>query len=137
MRALEVSKDAARPHPRPEWFSGPVRIQELRETARTIDLEIFAVFFDAGARTMPHTHSTEQLLSFVDGEGVVGVEGERRLYRPGAVALIPADTWHWHGATPTAAMTHLSIRPGGPSVWAPEVPMLDWEAYMDGAVGDG
>jgi quercetin dioxygenase-like cupin family protein len=134
MRSLEISREAAHPHSRPEWFSGPVWIQVLRETAEPTDLEIFAVFFDAGARTMPHTHATEQLLYFVDGEGVVGVEGARRLYRPGGMAVVPANTWHWHGATPTSSMTHLSIRPGGPSVWAPEVAMRDWDTYMEGAV---
>ena len=86
---------------------------------------------------MPHTHATEQLLYFVEGEGVVGVQGARSLYRPGGMAVIPADTWHWHGATPAGPMTHLSIRPGGPSVWAPTVPMLDWDSYMDGAVEGG
>lgn len=134
MRSLDVNRQAAHPHPRPEWFSGSVRIQELRETSEPSDLEIFAVFFDAGARTMPHTHSTEQLLYFVDGEGVVGVEGKRRRYLPGGMAVIPANTWHWHGATPTSPMTHLSIRPGGPSTWAPDVPMHDWDTYMAGVV---
>ncbi|MGH2541111.1 MAG: cupin domain-containing protein [Actinomycetota bacterium] len=136
MRSLAVNRESARPHPRPEWFSGQVWIQALAETDRATDLEIFAVFFDAGARTMPHTHSTEQLLSFVEGEGVVDVEGERRRYRPGGMAVIPANTWHWHGATPTTPMTHLSIRPGGPTVWAPEVPMREWDTYMLGIVDD-
>lgn len=136
MRSLNVNKQDAHLHPRPDWFSGSVWIQELCETSETSDLEIFAVFFDAGARTMPHTHSTEQLLYFVDGEGVVGVEGIRRRYRPGGMALIPANAWHWHGATPASPMTHLSIRPGGPSTWAPDVPMRDWDAYMVDVVDD-
>jgi quercetin dioxygenase-like cupin family protein len=134
MRSLHVNRDEAHPHPRPEWFSGPVRIQELRETSEPSDLELFAVFFDAGARTLPHTHSTEQLLYFIDGEGAVGVEGSRRRYGPGGMALIPANTWHWHGATQDSPTTHLSIRPGGPSTWAPEVPMGDWHLYMSGVV---
>jgi quercetin dioxygenase-like cupin family protein len=134
METLRASRDAAAPHPRPEWFSGPVHIQTLNAADAPPALEIFAVFFDAGARTIPHTHSTDQLLYFLEGEGVVGTRAERRIYRPGGMAVIPADEWHWHGATPTSATCHLSIRPGGPSVWAPEVPMRDWETYMDGAV---
>lgn len=137
MRSLEVNRHDAHPHPRPEWFSGPVHVQDLRETSDASDLEIFAVSFDAGARTLPHTHSTEQLLYFVDGQGVVGVEGSRRRYGPGGMALIPANTWHWHGATPTGPMTHLSIRPGGPSTWAPEIPMGDWDSYMAGVADAG
>lgn len=136
MQSLEVNRQAAHRHPRPEWFSGTVLIQELRETDEPSDLEIFAVFFDAGARTMPHTHSTEQLLYFLEGEGVVGVRGSRRRYAAGGMAVIPANAWHWHGATPATSMTHLSIRPGGPSVWAPDVPMYDWDAYMTDVVDD-
>jgi quercetin dioxygenase-like cupin family protein len=29
--------------------------------------------------------------------------------RPGDVVWIPAGTKHWHGATPTSAMTHIAI----------------------------
>jgi quercetin dioxygenase-like cupin family protein len=133
LKSVEARRELAHPHPRPEWFSGPVWVQELNESEDAPGLEIFAVFFDAGARTMPHTHSTEQLLAFLEGEGIVGTRDERRLYGPGGLAIIPADTWHWHGATPASSMCHLSIRPGGPSAWAPDVPMLDWETYMDGA----
>jgi quercetin dioxygenase-like cupin family protein len=137
MRSLDVNRNDAHPHPRPEWFSGPVHVQDLRETSDASDLEIFAVFFDAAARTLPHTHDTEQLLYFVEGDGVVGVEGSRTRYAAGGMALIPANTWHWHGATPTGPMVHLSIRPGGPSTWAPDVPMGDWESYMDGLTDAG
>jgi quercetin dioxygenase-like cupin family protein len=129
---VRARRDLAYPHPRPDWFSGPVWIQELHDAAEPRGLEIFAVFFDPGARTLPHTHSTDQLLYFLEGEGVVGTPGERRRYGPGGMAVIPANEWHWHGATPTLAMCHLSIRPGGPSVWAPEVPMHDWDDYMAG-----
>ena len=134
MLTMAAQRERAHPHPRPEWFSGPVAIQELHEASAPEEMEIFAVFFDAGARTMPHTHSTDQLLYFLDGEGVVGTLEERRRYRAGGMAFVPASAWHWHGATPTAATSHLSIRPGGPSVWAPDVPMHDWDAYMDGVV---
>ena len=133
MKPVEASRELAHPHPRPQWFSGPVFIQELNEAAEAPWLEIFAVFFEAGARTIPHTHSTDQLLYFLEGEGVVGTQADRRLYRAGGMAVIPADEWHWHGATPTSPTCHLSIRPGGPSVWAPDVPMHDWDTYMAGA----
>ena len=133
MRSVHARREQAHPHARPEWFSGPVEIQELNESSDAPGLEIFAVFFEAGSRTLPHTHSTDQLLSFLEGEGVVGTQGDRRLYRPGGMAVIPANEWHWHGATPTSAMCHLSIRPGGPSTWAPDVPIHDWDEYMNGA----
>lgn len=133
MRSLEPSRELAQPHPRPEWFSGPVNIQPMNEDDDAIGLEILGVFFDAGARTLPHTHTTDQLLYFLDGVGVVGTIGEKQIYAAGGMAIIPAHEWHWHGAAPDSPTGHLSIRPGGPSAWPPDVPMLDWDTYMDGA----
>ena len=132
MQTIVPSREAAAPHPRPEWFSGPVFIQSLNEGAGPTELEIFAVYFDAGSRTKPHTHSTEQLLVFLEGEGVVADRTDRRRYGPGGLAVVPAGEWHWHGATADSATCHLSIRPGGPSAWPPEVAMQDWDTYMEG-----
>ena len=132
MDTIVPSRAAAQPHPRPEWFSGPVFIQTLNEATEPAELEIFAVYFDAGSRTKPHTHSTEQLLVFLEGEGVVADRRERRRYRAGGLAVVPAGEWHWHGATAEAPTCHLSIRPGGPSAWPPEVAMEDWDTYLEG-----
>lgn len=132
VRSLEPSRESAHPHPVPEWFSGPVYVQPMTEDDQATGLEILGVFFDAGARTLPHTHSTDQLLYFIEGVGVVGTQGDTQVHTPGGMAFIPAGEWHWHGAVPTSAAGHLSIRPGGPSAWPPDVPMLDWDTYMDG-----
>jgi quercetin dioxygenase-like cupin family protein len=133
METIVPSRSSAAPHPRPEWFSGPVHIQVLRDGGGPSKLEIFAVYFDAGSRTKPHTHSTEQLLVFLEGEGIVADRTTRRRYRAGGLAVVPAGEWHWHGATADSATAHLSIRPGGPSAWPPEVEMGDWDTYMEGA----
>jgi quercetin dioxygenase-like cupin family protein len=133
VRSISAWRGLAVPVPQPERFSGPVFVHELSAAADPEELEILAVFFDAGARTLPHIHRTAQLLYFLDGEGVVGTREARRLYRTGGMAYIPAGEWHWHGATPTLAMGHLSIRPGGPSSWPPEVPLEDWDSYMASA----
>ena len=132
MRSLEPSREQARPHPKPEWFSGPVLIQPMNEESEATGLEILGVFFEAGARTLPHTHSTDQLLYFLEGVGVVGTQDDKEIYEKGGMAVIPAGEWHWHGAVPTSPAAHISIRPGGPSAWPPEVPMLDWDDYMEG-----
>jgi quercetin dioxygenase-like cupin family protein len=132
MMSIQASRELATPHPRPEWFSGPVHVQTLSDGQGSTDLEILAVYFDAGARTKPHTHSTEQLLYFLEGEGVVADAERGRRYGPGGMAVIPAGEWHWHGATAERATCHLSIRPGGPSSWAPDVPIGNWDSYMDG-----
>lgn len=130
MRTLEAWRGLAHPTPMPERFSGPVFIHELNTTGDASDLEILAVFFEPGARTVPHTHQTAQLLYFLEGEGVVGTRDGRSLYRAGGMAMIPAGEWHWHGATPSSSTGHLSIRPGGPSSWPPDVPFEDWETYL-------
>ncbi|MFB3738031.1 MAG: cupin domain-containing protein [Candidatus Velamenicoccus archaeovorus] len=136
MRSVAVSRAMGHPHPRPEWFTGHVLLQEMNDADTSPALEILAVFFERGARTIPHVHSTDQLLYFVEGVGVVGTIGRRVVYRPGGMAIVPANEWHWHGATPGSPVCHLSIRPGGATVWAPDVPMHDWETYMAGATDD-
>ena len=133
MKTILPSRASASPHLRPDWFSGRVYVHALNEGSEPSDLEILAVYFDAGSRTKPHTHATEQLLYFLEGEGVVADRTDRRRYVPGGLTVIPAGEWHWHGATPEVATCHLSIRPGGPSAWPPEVAMEDWETYMEGA----
>lgn len=135
MESAIPSRESATPHPRPEWFSGPVHVHALNDGNEPSDLEILAVYFDAGSRTKPHTHSTDQLLYFLEGQGVVADRTARRRYLPGGMAVIPAGEWHWHGATPDQATCHLSIRPGGPSAWPPEVAMEDWDTYMEGVDG--
>ena len=133
METIVPSRGSATPHPRPEWFSGPVFVHTLNDGDEPSEIEVLAVYFEAGARTKPHTHSTDQLLVFLEGEGVVADRGVRRRYRAGGMAVVPAGEWHWHGATPETGTCHLSIRPGGPSAWPPEVEMGDWDTYMEGA----
>jgi quercetin dioxygenase-like cupin family protein len=132
MESIRPSRERALPHPHPEWFSGPVFVHAMTDGQESTDLEVLAVYFDAGSRTKPHTHATEQLLYFLEGEGVVADQTGRKRYGPGGMAVIPAGVWHWHGATADHAASHLSIRPGGGSAWPPDVPMQDWETYMDG-----
>lgn len=111
----------------PEYFSGQVHLQYLRRPKETGAAEVIAVFFDRGARTIPHIHIADQVLVFVEGEGLVVTSTERRLLRAGEIAVIPGGTWHWHGATKTAAMCHISIKGTGSSDWT--VPKQNWEAY--------
>jgi quercetin dioxygenase-like cupin family protein len=130
VKTIEAWRALATAAPIPDRFSGPVFIHPLNATDDPVDLEILAVYFEAGARTVPHVHSTMQLLYFLEGEGVVGTREGWRLYRKGGTVIIPAGEWHWHGATPSTPTSHLSIRPGGPSAWPPEVPFDDWESTL-------
>lgn len=130
MDIMRVESERARATDTPENFSGRVRTQRITQTKEPGGLDVVAVFFEPGARTRPHVHATDQVLHVVDGEGIVATETERRFIRTGDVVLIPSGHWHWHGATATSAMCHISARPSGPTDWS--APLRDWETYMQG-----
>jgi len=73
----------------------------------------------AGARTAWHTHPLGQTLivtSGLDGRGV----GEADRGNPARRCdLVCPGEKHWHGATPTTAMTHIAIQDlkGKPVDW--------------------
>lgn len=117
MQVLRPERREARGPEKREHFSGPVQLHYLLRPEQPGGVELIGVYFSTGARTVPHVHSTDQALYILEGEGIVATEDERRTVRPGDIAVIPAGSWHWHGATPTSAMAHLSMRPTGPTDW--------------------
>jgi quercetin dioxygenase-like cupin family protein len=123
-----VAWDRARAEPAGANFDGEVRIQDLNLDAPEDGVELVAVFFERGARTLPHVHPVEQTLVVVDGEGIVADESSRRRMRAGDVVVVPAGVWHWHGAAPESPMCHLSAKKPSDTVWD-GVPLADWETY--------
>ena len=117
-------RSKAAPPANPEYFEGVVRMQQLVSEDISQDLELIAVFFDGGARTIPHRHSTDQVLWVVEGTCVVADEAGRREVAAGECVFLPADRWHWHGAAPGRSACHVSIRRPGPTNW--DVPRRDW-----------
>ncbi len=107
------------------WFQGEARIQQL-PTPFEDGPAVFAVHFRPGGRTKPHVHSTGQLLHVVSGRGIVGTRSGRRVVEPGDVVTAMPGEWHWHGATPDSAMTHVSVQRGlgDPIDW--DVEEGDW-----------
>jgi hypothetical protein len=75
-------------------------------------LDSMAVYFGAGARTVPHQHQIGQHLVFVEGVGVVADEDGVHVVRAGDVVSNPPGAWHWHGATTGAAATHVTVSAG-------------------------
>jgi len=73
-------------------------------------INVINVQFAPGARTVLHSHSSDQVLYVSAGIGKVGdAEGEHVL-GVGDAAVIPANTPHWHGAADTGSpFAHLSI----------------------------
>ncbi len=127
MRILKPDRAQAGPPDRPQYFSGTVLMQPLHTEQPPGAPEIVAVFFEPGARTIPHIHSTDQVLYFTEGEGLVVTEQHRRTIRAGEIAVIPGGVWHWHGATKIRKTVHISIKAAGPTDW--DVPKKNWADY--------
>jgi quercetin dioxygenase-like cupin family protein len=125
---VRVDKDEAELVDRPD-FVGVVRRQDLSNPDDGCGVEVLAIFFDAGARTRPHVHEVDQVLHVLDGEGVLATESSLKRIRTGDVVVVPRGVWHWHGATPSTSMCHLSIKVLGDTDWNP--PEKTWAQYMD------
>jgi 4-carboxymuconolactone decarboxylase len=68
------------------------------------------VTFEPEARTAWHSHPLGQTLIVTSGVGRVQRWGDPvDEIRTGDLVWIPAGQKHWHGASPTAAMTHVAI----------------------------
>jgi quercetin dioxygenase-like cupin family protein len=94
-----------------EWFTGTVRIDPLFQAPEPARVSGGMVTFEPGARTAWHTHPLGQTLLIVSGLGRVQSEGGPiEDVRPGDVVWFPPGLKHWHGASPTNAMTHIAIQ---------------------------
>lgn len=104
----------------PDHFSGTVRMQSFSETKH--NLRAIAVFFEPGGRTRPHTHTHDQLIVCISGEGVVAINRDVERIITNDTVWIPKDTWHWHGAM---------LPQEAKSRWK-GVEIRDWEDYREG-----
>ena len=94
-----------------EWFTGSVRIQPMFESPEPARARGASVTFEPGARTAWHTHPLGQTLIVTSGLGWAQREdGPIEEIRPGDVVWFSPNEKHWHGATPTNAMTHIAIQ---------------------------
>jgi quercetin dioxygenase-like cupin family protein len=111
--AVEITRNGSQPSTKgpAENFTGSVRVDPLfpvRGPSRTSGA---SVTFEPGARTAWHTHPAGQMLIVTAGLGWVQEWGGRvQEIRPGDVVRIPPGQKHWHGATPTTAMTHIALQ---------------------------
>jgi quercetin dioxygenase-like cupin family protein len=119
---MEIKRSGSQPSNKgpTEWFTGTVRIDPLfqaNEPARTGGA---SVTFEPGARTAWHSHPLGQTLIVTSGCGWVQREGGPiEEIHPGDVISFSPGEKHWHGATPTTAMSHIAIH-----------------EYLDGKVAD-
>lgn len=94
-----------------DWFTGSVRIDPLFQPNEHRRAAGSTVTFEPGARTAWHTHPLGQTLIIISGLGWVQSEGGPiEEVRPGDVVWFVPGERHWHGASPTTAMTHIAIQ---------------------------
>ena len=113
-----------------DWFTGEVRIDPLNAAPEPSRVSCAQVTFEPGARTAWHTHPLGQTLLVTSGVGWHCCEGEPvEEIRAGDVVWCPPQKPHWHGATPTTAMTHIAIQEslnGSPVTWMEKVSDEDY-----------
>ncbi|MFL6949268.1 MAG: cupin domain-containing protein [Xanthobacteraceae bacterium] len=110
---MEIKRNGAQPSRKApaEYFTGAVRVDPLFQAPDPARVSGSSVTFEPGARTAWHTHPLGQTLIIASGLGWVRREGGPiEEVRPGDVVWFPPGLKHWHGATPTTAMTHIAIQ---------------------------
>ncbi|MCA7119653.1 MAG: cupin domain-containing protein [Acidibrevibacterium sp.] len=94
-----------------DYFTGAVRIDPLFSAPDPARAGGALVTFEPGARTAWHTHPFGQTLIVTAGCGWAQREGGAvEEIRPGDVVWFAPGEKHWHGATPTTAMSHIAIQ---------------------------
>jgi quercetin dioxygenase-like cupin family protein len=110
---MDIKRSGSQPSTKgsTEYFTGAVRIDPLfraNDPARAVGA---SVTFEPGSRTTWHSHPLGQFLIVIAGCGLAQRwDGDVEEIRPGDVVWFPPGEKHWHGATPTTAMTHIAIQ---------------------------
>jgi quercetin dioxygenase-like cupin family protein len=92
-------------------FTGDVQVEPLFQQKEPARAGAGRVTFQPGAHSAWHTHPLGQALVVTDGVGWTQCWGEPKVeFRAGDVITCPPGKKHWHGATPTTAMTHIAIQ---------------------------
>jgi len=93
-----------------EYFTGNVRIDPLFPATNYAPYSGGYVTFEPGARSAWHIHPAGQRLIVTSGVGRTQEWGGPIVeIKAGDVITCPPNVKHWHGASPTTAMTHIAI----------------------------
>jgi quercetin dioxygenase-like cupin family protein len=109
---MEIKRSGSLPSSKgqAEYFTGKVRIDPLHQALAPARVSVANVTFEPGARTAWHSHPLGQTLIVTTGTGLVQSWNEpAEKIHPGDVVWSAPGEKHWHGASPTTAMTHISI----------------------------
>ena len=109
---MEITKSGSQPSAKgpADWFTGAVRIDSRFQREAPARVGGATVTFEPGARTAWHTHPLGQTLIVTAGCGRVQRDGGpiEEIRAVDIVWFEPGER-HWHGASPTIAMTHIAI----------------------------
>lgn len=93
-----------------QYFTGSVRVSPLFPANDSTPVTGAYVTFEPGARSAWHTHPAGQHLIVTAGVGWTQEWGGAVTeIREGDVVWCPPGVKHWHGASPTRAMTHIAL----------------------------
>jgi quercetin dioxygenase-like cupin family protein len=110
---MEIKRCGSQPSVKPssDYFTGTVRQDPIIEASAPSQVRAVSVTFEPGARTAWHTHPLGQTLVVTSGCGRAQIRGgPMQEIRAGDVAWFSPGEEHWHGASPTTAMTHIAIQ---------------------------
>ena len=110
---MEITRVGSQPSGKgtSDWFTGDVRVDPLFQSNESRRAAAAVVTFEPGARTAWHTHPLGQTIIVTSGCGWAQREGGPiEEIHPGDVVWFSPNEKHWHGATPTTAMTHIAIQ---------------------------
>jgi quercetin dioxygenase-like cupin family protein len=92
------------------FFTGSAGVDRLFPAEEPARVAIASVTFEPGARTAWHSHPLGQTLVVTEGTGwVQGWGGKVQEIKAGDVVHTPPNQKHWHGATATTRMKHISV----------------------------
>jgi len=110
---MEITRNGSLPSIKgpAEYFTGNVRIDMPFQRTDRSRLGGGIVTFEPGARSAWHTHPLGQTLIVTAGKGWTQCEGGPIVeIHAGDMLWCPPGHKHWHGASPTTAMTHIAIQ---------------------------
>ena len=123
-----------------DWFTGKVRVEPLFQASAPGRVQGASVTFEPGARSAWHTHPLGQTLIVTAGRGFVqSWGGPVEAIHVRDVVSCPPGEKHWHGATPTSAMTHIAIQEavdGKVVNWMEKVTDEPYRRVRDAGEGD-
>jgi quercetin dioxygenase-like cupin family protein len=110
---MKITRSGSQPSAKPpaDYFTGTVRLDPMFQASEPSRVGAGHVTFEPGARSAWHTHPLGQTLIITSGLGWVQREGGPiEEVGTGDIIWFPPSLKHWHGASPTTAMSHIAIQ---------------------------